>query len=336
MFDSNVPTYEIDLEQLEERRWTEVIAREREVAGRLMREAGAEIERIPGLVRGAFSLLYRSLGGRYSGEIAAWAGALGVSVGTATVLNCAYELSHLPWSKVLGCTAGVRWVEGLGLVHVRTLDWPLASLGAATRLFRFHRGPRAFVSVGVPGYLGVLSGMLPLAYSATINWAPPCGWPTFDFGPAFLLREVLETCDTFDAALARLTETRLSTSAFFTLCGTEQGQACVIERTRRESDVRAMTGPVLVQANHHVAGKFLKNNAELLEGEEGGAEFTLEGSSGRSDLLAQRLFSAGSHCSLEDSAQALDVPSILNELTCQQMAFCPKSGAVRVWRRGEG
>src|SRR4029077_10256159 len=159
--------------------------------------------------------------------------ALGVSLGTVTVLNCAYELSHLRWPKLFGCTAGVRWVEGLGLVHVRTLDWPLATMGAATRLFHFRRGARAFVSVGVPGHVGVLSGMLPGAYSVTINWAPPAAFPNFDFGPTFLLRDVLETCDTSAQAVETLERTRLSTSAFFTVCGVEQDEACVVERTQR-------------------------------------------------------------------------------------------------------
>jgi hypothetical protein len=257
-------------------------------------------------------------------------------VGTATILNCAYEFSHLRCPKLFGCTAGVRWVEGLGMVHVRTLDWPLASLGAATRLFRFRRGPREFVSVGVPGYLGVLSGMLPRAYSVSINWAPPSGWPTFDFGAAFLLREVLERCDSYEAAVERLTQTRLSTSVFFTVCGIEQGQACVIERTQREAVVRAMTGPVLVQANHHVAQKFLSNNAELLGVEGCEEEFSMEGSGSRADTLTQRLTDIGSRCTLEDSAQVLDAPTVLNKLTCQQMAFCPRTGDVRIWRRDKG
>src|SRR4029077_19247286 len=156
--------------------------------------------------------------------------ALGVSLGTVTVLNCAYELSHLRWPKLFGCTAGVRWVEGLGLVHVRTLDWPLATMGAATRLFHFRRGARAFVAVGVPGHVGILSGMLPHAYSVTINWAPPAAFPTFDFGPPFLLRVTLERCDSYDSGVQTLTFTPLSTSVFFTVCGTEIDQACVIER----------------------------------------------------------------------------------------------------------
>src|SRR6476469_1818226 len=133
------------------------------------------------------------------------------------------------------------------MIHVRTLDWPLATMGDATRLFRFRRGAREFVSVGVPGHVGVLSGMLPRAYSVTINWAPPAGFPPFDFGPAFLLRDTLETCDSYDETVRRLAETRLSTSVFFTICGTEKDQACVLERTQREAILRPMTGPVLVQ-----------------------------------------------------------------------------------------
>ena len=39
--------------------------------------------------------------------------------------------------------------------------------------------------------VGVLSGMLPGAYSATINWAPPARAPTFRFGPTFLLRDAM-------------------------------------------------------------------------------------------------------------------------------------------------
>jgi hypothetical protein len=336
MFAADVPTYTIDLHTDEATRWAEVIAREAEVAGRLVREAGAELERVPELLRWVFARLYRSFGGLYRGEIQSWADALGVSLGTATMLNCAYELSHLRWPKPFGCTAGVRWVEGLGLVHVRTLDWPLATLGGATRLFRFRRGAQEFVTVGVPGQVGVLSGMLPGAYSATINWAPPAAFPSFDFGPTFLLRDTLETCDDYDAAVRALTRTRLSTSVFFTVCGTEPGQACVIERTQRDAAVRELTGPALVQANHHVAGRFAKNNDDILEADEGEEVFSLDGSGGRADTLHNALTSLCLPCTLDDAATALDIPTVLNAFTCQQMVFCPRTGDVKVWRRAEG
>jgi hypothetical protein len=331
MFTSDVPTYRIDLGRDGAVRWDEVIARDRATAGHLADEAGRELGRVPELVRWTFARLYRWSGGLYQAEIAAWAEALGVSTGTVTVLNCAYELSHLRWPKVFGCTAGVRWVDGLGLVHARCLDWPLATMGAATRVFHFHRGSREFVAVGVPGHVGVLSGMLPGAYSVTINWAPPVAFPRFAFGPAFLLRDTLETCDGYDAAVRVLAETPVSTSVFFTVCGTDRGQACVIERTQREVVIRPIEGAVLAQANHHVAERFVGNNEDI----RGGADddvFSLAGSRHRADALGRALAALPVTCPLDAVAGALGVPAVLNPDTCQQMVFCPARGEVRVWR----
>jgi predicted choloylglycine hydrolase len=336
VFTADVPTHLIDLECVEANRWAEVISREKKVASRLVEEASRQFERVPELFRWVFARLYESFGGLYRGEIASWAEALGVSLGTVTILNCAYELSHLRWPKLFGCTAGVLWVDGLGMVHVRSLDWPLGTMGAATRLFRFRRGTREFVSVGVPGHVGVLSGMLPHAYSVTINWAPPASFPSFDFGPAFLLRDILETCDSYDAAVRTLTETRLSTSVFFTVCGTANDQACVIERTQREAVARPMPGPVLVQANHHVAGRFVKNNEDLLEGGADEDVFSLAGSCKRANTLSRTLAEIRFPCTLDRVANTLNMARVLNQDTCQQMVFCPGSGEVKVWRRAEG
>ena len=108
MFTADVPTYFIDLERDEASRWDEVISREKIAARRLIEEAGSQFERVPELLRWIFARLYQRSGGLYRGEIASWAEALGVSLGTATILNCAYELSHLRWPKVFGCTAGLR------------------------------------------------------------------------------------------------------------------------------------------------------------------------------------------------------------------------------------
>src|SRR5262245_18591265 len=122
-----VPTYVIDLDKPESERWSEVIASETENARRLVQEAAAEFARVPEAARWLFAHAYRLLGGLYHDDIKAWATGLGVTVGTATLLNCAYEFSHVRFPKIFGCTAGIRWVDGLGLVHARTLDWPLPS-----------------------------------------------------------------------------------------------------------------------------------------------------------------------------------------------------------------
>jgi predicted choloylglycine hydrolase len=331
MSPAEVPTYTIDLARPESTRWAGVIACQKESAARLVQEAVASFERVPELLRWVFARLYQFYRGLYRGEILAWAEALGVSEGTATILNCAYELSHFRWSRVFGCTAGIRWIDGLGLVHARALDWPLPSMIQATCLFRFRRAEREFVVVGVPGQVGVLSGMLPGAYSATINWAPPGPRPTFDFGPTFLLRDTLETCSDYESAVEVLKTTPISTSVFFTVCGVEPGQACVIERTQRATAVRPMNGPVLVQANHHVAPRFLKLNEELPEAEEGEAESFHQDSARRVATFEQVLAGLTS-CTLDEAARSLTVAPVQNQYTCQQMVFCPRAGLVKVWR----
>jgi hypothetical protein len=333
MFAADVPTYTIDLEAPEPLRWAEVIAADRPAAARLLAEAEREFERVPALVRRAFARLYQLAGGLYRGEIQAWADALGATAGTVTFLNCAYELSHVRPPRLFGCTAGVRFTR-LGPVHVRTLDWPLDSLGDGTRLFRFRRGERTFVVVGAPGMVGVLSGMVPGAFSATINWAPPGGAPSFGrLGPTFLLREVLQTRDRYAAAVEALRKTPVSASAFFTVCGTEAGQGCVIERTPRSAVVRPLDGACVVQANHHLASRFAANNADLDDVKEDEQEFSREGSAARAEALAQALADPDEPETLEEAARAIDVGPVLNKFTVQQMAFCPRTGEVRVWRR---
>ena len=332
MFTSQTPEHVVDLDLPEAERWAKTIAAEKENARKLIDRAAADLERVPRIARWSFGQLYRMFGGLYQGEIKAWAEALGVSVGTATMLNCLYELSHLPQPKFLGCTAGVRWIEGHGMVHVRTLDWPIEGMGEVTRLFRFKKGDREFLSVAMPGQVGMLSGMLPGAYSVTINWAPPAALPNFEFGPGFLLRDVFETCDTFAAAVERLQNTPLSTSVFYTVCGTEKNQACVIERTQRGAAVRPFANPALVQANHHIAPTFAKNNEAIREVPPEEEVFSIDGSSKRVTIMQERLAALPSACSLEAAAAPLDIPTVLNSQTCQKMVFCPASGEIKVWR----
>jgi predicted choloylglycine hydrolase len=292
-------------------------------------------------VRAFFARLYQAFGGLYVNEMKAWAEALDVSMGTATMLNCAYELSqiHVPTRLKPGCTAGARWVESLGMVHARSLDWPLPGMGSATRVFRFRKGQREFVVVGVPGQVGVLSGMVPRGYSVTINWAPPATQPSFsDFGPTFLLRQTLETCDTFADAVEKLWRTPLSASVFFTVCGIARAQACVIERTRYESAIRKPDdGGAVVQANHHLAQKFAKNNNQVIDVPPEEEEFSLRGSSERYEILRGELRKLSTTTmptrTLDDVRAALQIPSVLNRYTTQQMVFCPLTGDVKVWSR---
>jgi predicted choloylglycine hydrolase len=328
MYSDRVPVFEISLDIDERDRWNEVIAADKKAVQKLMAEAEEDFEDIPRVARMALrnyvAMNYKLRSGLYWNEMKAWAKALGRPMGEVIIANCAYELSHagVGAEAVFGCTAGIRKTPN-GPVHVRSMDWPLENIGPTTRLFVHREGDRKFYSIGVSGYVGVLSGMLPGGYSATINWAPPTERPTFDFGPAFLLRHVFETCDTYEEAVEALSNTRLSTAVFFTVCGTKNNEACVIERTRKEAAVRNISGPVIVQGNHHVADQFQSHNdyedSELLED-----------SWERYATLEEALLDTEGDP--DDLAECLDIEPVQNDWSLQQMAFCPRTGEIKVWR----
>lgn len=352
MYTSNVPEYLIDLALPEEERWAGVIRKERKVA-RAVFEAGLrdfeeqigldpklKLLRVLTTAAGRpFNAMYQLFGGRYPGEMRAWARALGASAGEVALANCTYELTHAlkstDWKwyqakKPFGCTAGIVDTERHGPVHVRSMDWSLESIGNATRLFRFRDGLHEFVAVGIAGHVAVLSGMVPGSYSVTINYAPPEGW-SFDFGPGFLLREVLETCRTYREAVAVLRDTNLAASVFFVVCGTNAGEACVIERTRKEAAIRRMRGGPLVQGNHYVSRKFTSHNDIDKDAADDGISLFDE-SCQRASALEEALATLPATADLDRIASCLDVEPVFNDDSFQQMLFVPRSGTVRAWR----
>lgn len=353
--------YTVDLSRPEEERWLELIQEERKVAKVLVRQASQQLnfKGARSLAR-AFVAAYTGFGGRYTQEMDSWAKALGVSAGEIALIQCSYELAHAhhyavstrPYrvlrsaatkvgdalyklkrkALLFGCTAGIRATTRGRMHHVRTMDWPIDGMAAATRIIEFKRGKRSFVTVGMPGMVGVLSGMLPGAYSVTINMAPPHAVPSMrKFGALFLLRETLEECDTYQSAVARLARTPISAAVFFVVCGSKPDQGCVIERTQTGSRIRRFMGPPLVQANHYETAKFRPLNALFEEDDGEGTIF--EGSQQRATALANRLDSLGGFADLQKYSHALSRGPVGNADTAHRMAFCPGSGRMAVWAR---
>ena len=351
-FTSDVPVRVVDLERPPERRWDDVIAQDLDVTRRLLKsgwdDALDEAQRQTGkprwlldaaawLARGPFHAAYRASRGRYLDEIYAWADALGTSRAHVVMMQCMYELSHLDPVKpraAIGCSASARFVEDLGMIHTRTLDWSFDTIGPATRIFEFRRGARKHYSVGMPGLVGALSGMVPGGFSVTINWAPPASLPFFYLGPLVELRDVFETCDTYAQAVARLRDTRLATSVFFTVCGVHRGEACVIEHVKtrllggNEVRVREISGDVIAQSNHYQHPDFARFNPSF----ERSKSMLIRTSPERAANLAASLQNAPASQRLEDFENCLCDSPVENEETRQKMIFCPARGDLRVWR----
>lgn len=167
-----------------------------------------------------------------------------LSVTQVVLANHAYEISRF------GCTTRVDAHRGK-LRLCRTLDWPLPGIGEHTATV--HHKPYGVTNVTFPGLVGALTGMRAGGYAVAINAAPGSGFSN-GWQPLLLVRWVLENCDSYEEALEVLTGTELTTGVFFTLVGTED--ACVIERTASDFQIRPYDGTPLVVANHYVHKDF--------------------------------------------------------------------------------
>ena len=296
----------------------EAIANHSEDARELLGNALDQVHEVTGIltpwIKQMLSTGYQKSGGQFMDDINAWASALGVSVADVITGNVSYELFQAgqyltdTFPGLIGCTSVVTKVPGIGLLNIRNLDWDLAAMGRTSIVTRFND----VVAVTNPGFVGIFSGMsISRKFSVTLNWAPPSERPKFNYGPAFLIRKILETAADFDEAVESLRDIPLSSPALFMVCGTDK--ACVVERTCNESAIRWYDGKTpLVITNHYVAKEFKRlNDEEILEDSKNRY---------RNASRAARRFTGKT---LESSLKILSGQACLNESTVQQMAFVP-------------
>ncbi len=331
-YSKEIPRYTIDLNRPEDLRWKHVAEKELPAIKKLLREAGKNFQSVPGFFMSTFGYLYEVYGGLYADEINFFADALDLGFGEAAMLQCSYEfgqaqyvLDTWPQLKIFGCTAGVKYFPGTGPVHVRNLDWPLKNIANTTSVFEFRKGKRKFIAAGIAGMVGVLSGMLPGKYSVTMNWANPESFPSIGkIGPAFLLRYVLENCDTYEEALKVLKSEPVAPSVFFMLCGTTRDRACVIERTSDKHSVIPIQGDVLTLCNHYRSSKFEYLNEDDPEN----LSWSLE----RRNVLEKELLKV-SREDINGMAKTISKYPVCNSESFQKMLFCPKTGDYMVWKK---
>jgi hypothetical protein len=181
----------------------------------------------------------------YLGEIAAIAGALGFH--GVWFLNGSYQWCCTSLAREEG---GVPWLA-------RTLDWPFHGLGRHVEVAWMRGDAGDFANVTWPGYVGALTAMAPGRFAASVNQAPL--WRRtlhpwlrlYDIAanalgalrrhhlpPDQLLRQVFETCRSFDEARRQLETTPVARPVIYTLVGCRPGERCVIERVEDNFSTR--------------------------------------------------------------------------------------------------
>lgn len=160
-----------------------------------------------------------------------------------------------------GCTTGV-WDSADGPLMRRVMDWPFPVLGENLVVLYLSGKAGAYYNISWPGISGVFHGVAPGRFAAAINQAPmrrnPAGisglagvasdWAmgriavgrNYGLPPGHLLRQVFELAPDYDTAKDMLCHSEIAIPTIFVLAGTEDGEACVIERTENACKVREM------------------------------------------------------------------------------------------------
>ncbi|MBN9089027.1 MAG: hypothetical protein J0J01_19135 [Reyranella sp.] len=149
---------------------------------------------------------------------------------------------------LFGCTALADETADCPRLR-RTLDWPFPGLGRLVEIMHRHGDAGEYLNVTWPGFVGVLTAVAPGRFAAAINQAPMrrrmpfyamlwldyalnalAGLRARALPPEHLLRQVFDTCRSFDEALFLLETAPVARPVLFTLVGCRPGERLVIER----------------------------------------------------------------------------------------------------------
>jgi predicted choloylglycine hydrolase len=138
-------------------------------------------------------------------EIDGIADRAGITREQLLLLNLSYDLGScsvdLPGMN--GCTGALfHSPEHNSVCIARTMDWAFpSSIIKHSTLYRFKAGSRETLSVGFPGFVGVVSGMTNTGLAITLNQAFLAQVPNIAMPVPWLVRYALEVCDTHNEAV---------------------------------------------------------------------------------------------------------------------------------------
>uniref|UniRef100_A0A3B5Q4Q4 Acid ceramidase n=1 Tax=Xiphophorus maculatus TaxID=8083 RepID=A0A3B5Q4Q4_XIPMA len=199
-------------------------------------------------------LMADSLPSPFGEEIKGIAGASGVPLGEVVLFNIFYEVFTV-------CTSVVAQDQKGNLLHGRNLDFGLflgwdvknKSWTISEKLkplvvnLDFRRSNKTvFKSTNFAGYVGMLTGIKPHAFTLTMNerfsldggYIGILEWimgQRDGMWMSFLTRSVLEKANSYKEAKNQLALTKMLAPAYFILGGNQTGEGCIITRSRELS-----------------------------------------------------------------------------------------------------
>lgn len=220
-----------------------------------------------------------------------------------------------------GCTAFAVFTDSK-MLHARNLDWHTDNniLSRYSKVFDFQKsGKTVFKTIGWPGFVGALSGTRPQHFSITLNAVLSNDQPEIATPISFLLRDVLETCNSFNEAKEMLENTTIASDCLLLLSGTQKHEKVVIERTPTRFATRTTEEDFIVVTNDY----------KKLENQTVGNSILQATSCGRYDTTSSLLRENKTKTS-SDCLRILQDENVMMGITVQQMVFDNASGVIEL------
>ena len=336
--------YDIDLAAPPDERWTEAAEQFGNQVHKLLAHVDEVLDEslshLPAFWRHTIKLLkshiatplagivVRCFGQDYAHEIRGISRTIGAPYGELVVANLLYDVSQSLTTK--GACSSASFVTSKGKpVLARNLDWAFPdSVGEHSVVCRFHRRKSFYTSIGVAGFVGVLSAQRNKAWAVTLNQAPahalPSQWTQM---PACMhLRSACDRSMTFDSLVRNIMSTRTMSPFFAHVVGTEPYQQVILHGYGVEYSQRETEDGVLVQTNHFADPDDEHLNPARDEFEEDG-ELFFHDTYPRYDALIRRL-KKQKPGTIDAARRLLKGLPVTHENTMQSMVLYPSASKI--------
>ncbi|XP_002126997.2 acid ceramidase-like [Ciona intestinalis] len=253
------PTIEVNLDQDPSVRWNGVVQHKKKelvaMIGQIKLLVGAISPKIITAVDQYLPELIQKLPEPYGAEIQGIAKASGLPDGEILLFNIFYEIFTV-------CTSIVAQDNAGKLYHARNLDfglfmgWDVKNhTWLITEYLRplvvnvnFTRGGKtAYKSVNFAGYIGLLTGIKPNAFTITLNerfnidggFVGMLEWimgQRDGHWTSFLTRTVMDKATSYDEAMSMLTKEVILAPVYYIVGGVKSGEGAVVTRDRTKLD----------------------------------------------------------------------------------------------------
>ncbi len=243
-----------------------------------------------------------------------------------------YFVENLLFNNKLPMCSGFVVSDGATLngilINGRNMDWmPMEMfLRYPTVILSRPKGKNAFISIGYPSMIGVISGMNEkgIAVSLLASSSTDCSWDGIDI--MLVLRLVMEKANTIKEAEEIITSSKNATGCNVLISSGFENTGSVVEISATRYAIRRPENSVLLVANHYLS--------ENMKGTQTGWKGDIEWSILRFDALKHLLEENYGNIDIEVAKRIVETYPVGNTFTVHHIIYLPKELRVLVKMKG--